>query len=291
MRIIVCVARVIDPEAPIEVERGRASFDESALRHSLNPADVNAVEFALQLRDSSAGEIVALTLGTTDCEETLRTVLAQGVDQALLLSDPAFFACDCMSTARVLASAVRALAPDVVVCGARSLDGDSGQVGPQIAELLGMPCVDNTVTARVVDSRELVTERRAGGGFRVEERTALPVLLTVEAGVNVPRYPTLRARLRSKSAPIDRWDVQKVPLSEEEISRPSTLEIRGLSRPPPDPRGMVIPASDLPAEQRWMIAASGGLQEREGGLLEGPAEELADKLTRLLEQGGYLSGG
>lgn len=292
MRIIVCVARVVDPEEPLEVERGRTSLDESACRHSLNPADANAVESALQLRDCNAStEVLALTLGTGDCEETLRAALAQGVDRALLLCDPAFACGDCLAVARILASAIRALAADIVFCGSRSLDGDSGQVGPQTAELLKMPCIDNVVAAKVSEGREVTTERRAGGGYRVEERTALPALLTVEAGVNVPRYPTLRARLSSKSAPIEHWDAAKVALPAEDTGGLSTLEIKSLSRPPPDPRGLVIPSSDLPAEQRWMIAASGGLQERDGGLLEGPAEELVEKLTRLLEQGGYLSVG
>lgn len=291
MRIIVCVAQVVEPEQPLEIERGTASLDEAALRHSLNPADANAVESALQLRDAEpATEVLALTLGTAECEETLRAVLAQGVDKAVLLCDPAFAGCDCLATARVLASALRALAPDIVFCGARSLDGNSGQVGAQIAELLDMASVDNVVAARVSGGRELTTERRAGGGFRVEERTALPALLSVEAGVNVPRYPTLRARLGSRSASIERWGMDEIALSADEIGGPPTLEVTGLLRPPPDSRGLVIPSSDLPAEQRWMIAASGGLQERQGGLLEGPADDLAAKLAQVLERGGYLDG-
>jgi electron transfer flavoprotein beta subunit len=212
------------------------------------------------------------------------------VDEVVRLWDDAFAGSDCLVTAVILAAAVGRAGADIVVCGERSLDGASGRVGAQLAELLGMPVLDGIATAGIAaEGASLLTERRTGGGYRTVERTPLPALITVGVGANVPRYPTLRARLHSRSAPIPCWGIAQLGLDPGDVGEAgSALRTTALRRPPPDLRGLVDPSSDLPAEERWMVAISGGVREREGALTEGSPDELAERLVRYLERGLYI---
>jgi electron transfer flavoprotein beta subunit len=291
LKIVVCITQVVDIGEPLEVERGACSIDEGSLSHVLNPADACAVEAALKLRDACAGShVVAVSMGPPFQEGALRDAIAQGVDEVARLWDDAFLGSDCLATAVILAAAVGKVGAEIVVCGERTLDGTSGQVGAQLAELLGIPVVDGVATAGVTaEGGSLLTERRTGGGFRTVERTPLPALMTVGMGANVPRYPTLRARLRARSAPIPCWGIAELGLTPAQVGEAgSALRTVALRRPPPDRRGLVDPSSDLPPEVRWMIAISGGVREHESALIEGSPDELAERLVRHLEQGLYI---
>lgn len=291
LTIVACVTSTVDGHALLEIERGALAVDETSLPRVLNPADANALEVALCLRDLQPGSrVVAASAGPPLQESALREAIAQGADEVMRLWDDAFTGSDCLGIARILAAAVAELSARVVVCGELSLDGGSGVVGAQAAELLGLPIVDGVAAARLnSDGNCLLTERRTGGGFRTIERTPLPALITVTTGANVPRYPTLRSRLHSRSAVIPCWDIANLSLKPSGVGEAgAVLQRTALRRPPPDPRGLVDPSSDLPAEQRYMIAISGGVQERGSGLTEGPPDKLAGELARYLEQGSYL---
>ncbi|MDI6857417.1 MAG: electron transfer flavoprotein subunit beta/FixA family protein [Dehalococcoidia bacterium] len=291
LTILACITSAVDTQEPLEVERGALKADEAALPRVLDPADANAIEAALLLRDRLAGaRVVAVSVGPPYQEVALREAIAQGVDEAVRLWDDAFAGSDCLGTARVLAAAAARAVADIVVCGDLSLDGGSGALGGQLAELLGMPLVDGVATAEFsAEGETLLTERRARGGLRTMERTPLPALITVPAGANVPRYPTVRARLKARSSPIPCWGMTELGLQPAAVGEAgSTLRVVALRRPPPDPRGLVDPGSDLPPEQRWMMAISGGVRERESALIEGEPDEVAGRLARYLEQGGYI---
>jgi len=290
LTILACVTSVVDNQEPLEVERGTLKVDEAALPHVLNPADANALEAALVLRDVGIGSrVVAVSVGPSFQEDALRHAIAQGAEEAVRLWDEAFLGSDCLGTARILAAAAARIKPDVIVCGELSLDGSSGLVGAQVAELLGWPIVDKVATVRfTAEGNGLLTERRTAGGYRLVERTLLPALITVGVGANVPRYPTLRARLHSQSSPIPCWGIARLGLDPGDVGEAaSALRTIALRRPTPDLRGLVDPSSDLPAEERWMMAISGGVREREGALIEGSPDELARRLARYLEQGRY----
>jgi len=291
LTILACVTTVVDTQEALQIERGALTVDEAALPHVLNPADANALEAALALRDSRAGSrVIATSVGPSFQEDALREAIAQGVDDVVRLWDDAFVGSDCLGTARVLAAAAAKMETNVVVCGELSLDGGSGLVGVQLAELLGLPMVDRVATAAIVNDGDcLLTERRTGGGYRRVERTSLPALITVGTGTNIPRYPTLRARLQSQSAPIPCWGIAQLGLDPGDVGEAvSALRMTALRRPPPDPRGLVDPGSDLPPEERWMMAISGGVRERESALIEGSPDNLAERLRRYLEQGLYF---
>lgn len=291
MKIVVCVAQVVDPEQPLEVAPRTPALDEAGLSHTLNPADAHAVEAALLVRDHyPETQITAFTLGRIPCEAALRVGLAQGVDRAILLCDDAFEGSDTLATARILAAAVRRVEPELVLCGARSSDGNTGQVGPQLGELLGIPVLTSVVSLELEDEgRSILAQRRVGQGYRLLERVSLPALCAVETGANRPRYPPLRSILRSQRAPIERWDLEELGLRPEEVGAAgSAVRVLSLSPPPPDTRGLTAPPSDLPGEQRWQMVITGGMEQREGGPVEGPPEQLADSIMRFLEERSYL---
>ena len=291
LKIVVCITQVIDIGEPLEVERGACSIDEEGLSHVLNPTDANALEAALGLRDCRAGSrVIAISMGSSFQEDALRDAIAQGVDEVVRLWDDAFAGSDCLGTARILAAAAARVEADIIVCGELALDGGSGLVGAQLAELLGWPMVDKVATVGfTAEGDGLLTERRTGGGYRTVERTPLPALITVGVGANIPRYPTLRARLQARSAPIPCWGIAESGLTPAHVGEAgSALQTVALRRPPPDPRGLVDPSSDLPPEERWMMAISGGVRERESALVEGSSDELAERLVRHLEQGLYI---
>jgi electron transfer flavoprotein beta subunit len=285
--ILACVTSVVDTQEPVEAERGALKIDQAAFPHVLNPADANALEAALGLRDSRSGSrVIATSMGPVFQEGALRDAIAEGVDEVVRLWDDAFAGSDCLGTARILAAAVEKVGANVVVCGDLSLDGGSGQVGAQLAELLRIPMVDRVSTVGLAaDGDCLLTERRTSGGFRTVERTPLPALITAGTGTNVPRYPTLRVRLHSRSAPIPCWGIAQLGLEPADVGEAgSALRTTALRRPPPDPRGLVDPSSDLPPEERWMMAISGGVRERQGGLIEGSPDSLAAEIVRHLKQ-------
>jgi len=291
LTVLACVTSVVDTQEPVQAERGTLKIDEATLPHVLNPADACAVEAALKLRDARAGSrVIAVSTGPLFQEDALRDAIAQGVDEVVRLWDDAFAGSDCLGTARVLAAAVARMEADVIVCGELALDGASGLVGAQLAELLGWPMVDKVATAGfTAEGDGLLTERRTGGGFRTVERTLLPALMTVGVGANIPRYPTLRARLQARSTPIPRWAMAELGLTPAQVGEAgSALRTVALRRPPPDLRGLVDPGSDLPPEERWMMAVSGGVRERESALVEGSPDKLAERLVRHLEQGSYI---
>jgi electron transfer flavoprotein beta subunit len=286
LTIIACVTSVVDGQVSVEIEGGALVVEEAALPHILNPADANAIEAALALRDARPGSrVVAVSVGPAFHEAALQEAIAQGVDDVVRLWDDAFAGSDCLGTARILAAAATKENAEIVVCGEFSHDGSGGMTGGQLAELLGLPLVDRIASAEFTDSADcLLTERRTGGGYRIVERTPLPALVTVATGANVPRYPTLRSRLHSRSAEIPCWGIAELGLGATVVGEAAaTLRATALRRPPPDPRGLVDPGSDLPPEERWMMAVSGGVRERQGGLIEGPPDSLAAEIVRHLK--------
>jgi electron transfer flavoprotein beta subunit len=291
LTIVVCITSVVDGQVPVEIERGALAVDEASLPHILNPSDANAIEAVLILRDAMPGSrVVGVSVGPAFQDVAQREAIAQGVDEVVQLWDEAFVGSDWLGTARVLAAAVEKVAADIVVCGELSLDGSGGLLGAQLAELLGVPLVDRIASAEVAEGADcLLTERRVSGGFRIVERTPLPALMTVATGANVPRYPTLRSRLHSRSASIPCWGIAELGLDPSDVGEAAaTLRTTALRRPPPDPRGLVDPGSDLPPEERWMMAVSGGVREHESALVEGSPDELAERLVHYLGQGSYI---
>ncbi len=289
MKVVVCVARVVDITEPLPVTSGKASLEEEGLRHLLNPADEHALEEGLRLKDRFPDSTVtAISMGPPESESVLRRCLAFGADEALLLWDDAFRGSDTLATARILAAAIRRVGADVVLCGKRASDGDTGQVGAELAQLLDLPAVTGVVKLEVRDGEALV-HRRLERGRREVLRCPLPALFAVEEGINRTRYPKLRAVLRSLEAQIPSRGLADLGLRPEEVGEAgSCARVLKLAPPKPITRGLFIPDSSLSPEERWQQIISGGVEERHGDVIQGPPDAVAEQLLQFLTQNNFV---
>ena len=201
MHIVVCVKQVpnttqvrINPETNTLVRDGVESI--------MNPFDENALEMALQLKEKHAGtKVTVLTMGPPQAAEILKEAVGRGADAVVLLSDRAFAGSDTWATSYALSMAIRKLeTPDLVLFGKQAIDGDTAQVGPGVADWLGMPCIAYARKIEI-DGGKAVVERAFEDGFERLE-TALPCALTVLKEANVPRMASLRGKMAAKKLQI-----------------------------------------------------------------------------------------
>lgn len=197
MKIFVCIKQVpgisevrIDPKTNTLIREGIPSIT--------NPMDRNAMELAISLKDEREIEIIALSMGPPQAEEVLREALAMGADKAYLLSDRAFAGADTLATSHTLALAIKKIIQEsgegenyLVICGTQAIDGDTAQVGPELAEELNIPQITYVQKFEFVDENTIKAERL----FRTEEiviiETKLPALISVLKEINIPRYPSM----------------------------------------------------------------------------------------------------
>jgi len=198
---IVCVKQVPDTaNVTADAMKENGTVNRAALPAIFNPEDLNALEAALDVRDRFGGTVTALTMGPLNACEVLRECLCRGADRAILITDRRAAGSDTLATGYILSQAVRKLANyDLVFCGRQAIDGDTAQVGPQMAEKLGIPQV--TYFERFVELADSVARvrRNVGNGWEVLE-TRLPVLLTVLDIANLPRPAAARRVMRHKRA-------------------------------------------------------------------------------------------
>ncbi len=207
LRFVVCMKQVPDTtEVRIDSETGTMRRD--GVPAITNPFDHHALEQAIAFRAALGGTVTALSMGPPQAQQVLRDAIAVGADEAILLSDPAFRGADTWATALTLAAAIRRLdGVAAILCGKQAIDGDTAQVGPELAEALDLPQLTFVRRVVSVDSSSIVVERSIEGGWQVV-RASLPVLLTVVPELNDPRIPSLRGLIRSKRENVSVWDAQ-----------------------------------------------------------------------------------
>ncbi|MCX6031427.1 MAG: electron transfer flavoprotein subunit beta/FixA family protein [Chloroflexi bacterium] len=189
MKFIVCVKLTPDTEQLAEVRAEDVGSDDLGVTMVLNPWDEFAVEEALQLQERFEGETAVVTLGSADATEALKRAVAMGIEEAFLLSDPAFDGSDAWGTTHVLAQAIRKIGDySLILTGRQSVDGNSGLIGPGLATSLGVPFVAQV--AKIVDlTEETVTVKRSLDEGMQTVRVKLPAVLSVSKEINEPRYP------------------------------------------------------------------------------------------------------
>lgn len=199
--IVVCVKQVPDTaNITVEAMKADGTVNRAALPTIFNPEDLHALEAALQIRDRFGGTVTALAMGPLAACEVLRESLCRGADRAILLNDRRAAASDTLATSYIISQAVRKIGRyDMVFCGRQAIDGDTAQVGPQLAEKLGIPQI--TYYEKLVDLSEktLRVRRNVGNGWEILE-TRLPVLLTVVDTANEPRSASAKRTMRFKRA-------------------------------------------------------------------------------------------
>ena len=210
MRIAICLKPVPDL-ATAYVSKSRGELVEQSKRVP-NPADENAMALALSLRDS--GEVAVFTVGDEAAPDALRPLLAMGADRAYLVDDEQAQGGDALADAKALAAAIRKAGDfDLVLCGASSLVHEVGQLGPRLAEALGLPHATRVTSAQI--SGTTVSFSRAGS--LGEGSLSLPAVLTVEPGCNIPPLPNAITVMKAARKPIDSVSVEELALEPDQV--------------------------------------------------------------------------
>ena len=175
------------------------TVNRAALPAVFNPEDLNALEMALQIKDKFGGKVTAVTMGLPAAAAVLRDSLFRGADDAILITDRRCAASDTLATSYILSCAVKKLRYDIVLCGRQAIDGDTAQVGPQLAEKIGITQVTYVEELVELADGAITVRRNIGNGWQ-QVRTKLPVLLTVTADANEPRVAAAKRLMKYKNA-------------------------------------------------------------------------------------------
>ncbi len=228
MKSIVCIKRVPDSEARVAIAADGRSLDSSGVKYVMNPYDEFALEEALARKEAADdGSVTVVTIGPDEAKETLRSALAMGADEAVLLrADPPP---DGLVVARALAAELRDRDFDLLLFGKQAIDDDNMQVPAMVAELLGLPCA-TVVTELEIEDGHLTARREVEGGHEVVEFD-LPGVIGAQKGLNKPRHPSVRGIMMAK----------KKPLEEREVELESSdLELLELVPPPSRPEPEIV---------------------------------------------------
>jgi len=262
MEILVCVKRVPDTsENEIEVKSDGSDIARDDLVFSVNEWDNYAVEEAIQIRDDVGGSVTVITVGDEDSEEVLRREMAMGADNGFLLSDDAFVGSDGKAVASILKAEIEKGKYDLILTGAQADDG-AAQVGGMLAALLDMPYASLVNTIEVIDDTKMKIGREIEGGNQEMSEIDLPCVLSIQTGINEPRYVGIRG-------------IRKVASVEIPVHGAGDL---GLAADAVGAAGSKVSRVD------YFVPELGEGAE----ILEGSTEEIIDKLIELLKSKGGL---
>lgn len=234
MNIYVLMKRTFDTEEKIVIEDGRVSED--GVEFIINPYDEFAIEEAIRLKEEHGGEVTVVTVGDEEADKELRTALAMGCDQAVLINNEDVEDYDQVSTASILATFFKDKEYDIILGGNVSNDNSTGQIGPRVAEKLGIPHV-STIVKLEINGDTVSIERDVEGDIEIIE-TTLPLLVTAQQGLNEPRYPSLPGIMKAKKKPLDILDLDDLDLDEDDVE--GLTETIGVFLPPEKTAGLIL---------------------------------------------------
>jgi electron transfer flavoprotein beta subunit len=234
MRIIVCIKQVPDTNQ-VRLDPKTGTLIREGVPSVINPDDKNALEAAIQLRDEHGGEVIVVTMGPPQALSSMRLAIAMGADRGIILCDRAFAGADTLATSRTLAAAIRKLGDfDLIIAGRQAIDGDTAQVGPQLAEHLGIPQATFVSKVEAVGDRLRVTRHLEHG----DEVITLPrpLLITAIKELNEPRYPSgARVFWVFRHNPIETWGIANLDVDPAQL---------GLSGSPTQVRATFVPRNE-----------------------------------------------
>ena len=225
MKAIVCVKQVPDTSGKVAVNPD-GTLNRASMETITNPDDLNAVEAALKLKDETGCKVVVITMGPPPAEGMLRELLARGADEAVLVSAREFGGSDTFATSQILAAAVKKVGledDDIVFCGRQAIDGDTAQVGSQIAEKLGIPQISYAADIKKEGNTVTVKRMLEDGYMTIQTKT--PCLLTCIKELNAPRYMSLGGIMDCYSKPVEVYDYNT--LKDDPLIDPTTIGLKG----------------------------------------------------------------
>ena len=225
MKILVCVKQVPDTSGKVAVNPD-GTLNRASMQTIINPDDMNAVEAALALKDELGCKVVAFTMGPPPAEGMLRELMAMGADEGVLVSAREFGGSDTYATSQILAAAISTIGvedDDIVMCGRQAIDGDTAQVGPQIAEKLHLPQV--TYAADIQKDGNTITVKRMLEDGYMTIKVQTPCLITCIKELNEPRYMSIGGIYETYSKPLATYDYEK--LKDHPLIDATTIGLKG----------------------------------------------------------------
>ena len=240
MNIMVCIKQVPDNSVVPKLDPATGRVVKEGVETMVSPFDLNAVEAGLKLAEEQGGEVSVITVGDDACKTSLRIALSMGAAKAYLVSDPALEDSDTFATAYTLAKAIQSIGQFyVILCGKQAIDDDAGQVGPSLAEQLGVSQITYVNEIREVTGESLTAKRVTPTGEEVVE-AKLPVVLTCEKSLNEPRYPTLKRTRMANRMEIPVLDCAAIGADVSKVGQNSPSKIKKLYTPAPRQSGELI---------------------------------------------------
>lgn len=247
MKILVCVKQVPNTNE-VKINPNTGTLIRDGVESILNPDDDNALEAALQIKDTNEDTTVTvISMGPPQAKEVLVECMAKGADDSVLLSSRAFGGADTWATSNTIAGAIKKIADyDIIFAGRQAIDGDTAQVGPQIAEKLGIPQVTYVERILSCKDKKVTVRRQLEDGYEVIE-APMPCLLTVVKELNTPRYMSVKGIYEAYEKDITVWNENDIPVRADEIGINSspTKVFRSFT---PDPKGKGIMIEGTPKE-------------------------------------------
>ena len=230
MRIIVPIKQV--PETKnVRMDEKTGTVIRDGVESIVNTLDLYSIELAIRLKEAYSGEIVAVTMGPPKACQALKEAISMGCDSAVLISDRVFSGSDTWATSFVLAESIKKLGYDIIICGERATDGDTGQVGPGIAAFLDLPVITYVSKVEKIDRQICKVERMIEDGYEVLS-CSLPLVLTVVKEVSEPRLPTLRGKQRAQRAEIPVWNHELLSIEPSDVGlKGSPTRVVKISKP------------------------------------------------------------
>jgi electron transfer flavoprotein beta subunit len=242
MNIIVCIKQVPDTEhlQEVTINPETNTLEREKIPAIVNPFDSNAVEEAIRIKEKQGGKVTVITMGPPQAEEALRTALAMGADEAILLTDMAFAGSDTWATAKTLAKAIEKIgAYDLILFGKQAIDGDTAQVGPEVAEALSLPQI--TYASKLEIDGKKVKGRRTVEDAYEEVEAGMPCVVTVTKDINEPRFASVKGLLKAKKTEIIKWGKDDLALKDKEVGlNGSATQVIKIFTPPRREKGEII---------------------------------------------------
>jgi electron transfer flavoprotein beta subunit len=230
VNIIVCIKQVPDT-AEVRINPETNTLIREGVPSIINPYDLHAIEAALQIKEKMGGKVTVITMGPPQAEESLREAISMGADDVRLISDRAFAGADTWATSYTLYKAIEKLGYDIILCGKQAIDGDTAQVGPEIAEFLNIPHIAYVRKIEDISDKSVKVQRLMDDGYDVVE-SPLPVLLTVVKELNTPRLPSLKGKMAAKKAVITKMDMSAIGAEPENVGlKGSPTQVKNIFAP------------------------------------------------------------
>jgi len=258
MNIIVCIKQVPDTQ-DVKMDPEKGTLIREGVKSIVNPFDLYAIEEGLRIKERTGkGKVIAITMGPPQAEEALKEAIAMGVDDGILISDKAFAGADTLATSYTLSKAIEKIGSQwIIICGRQAIDGDTAQVGPEIAAWLNIPQITCVSKILEIDEKRIKVERLTDYGYDIIE-TTLPCVITVNKEINEPRLPSLRGMMKAKKFKAQVWDSNSMDVDKKFIGlEGSPTRVVKIFAPP---------------------------QKKGGEKYEGTPEELASIIARKFEE-------